>query len=110
MLLHNRHADAQAQASSLANSLRSKERIEYAFRLANSRTVVAERYFHVVILAGGRYLDTRSLGLIAHRVVSIVQNVQEHLLQLVGIADDKGQVITKVFGYRNAAALQVIRT
>src|SRR5947209_13115254 len=71
VFFHDSVADAQAQASSLANSLRREERIEYAFRLANSRTVVAERYFHVIIPADGRYLDTRSLGLIAHCVVSI---------------------------------------
>src|SRR5256885_17001857 len=59
-------ADAHAQSSSLANSLRSKERIEYAFRLANSRTVFAERYFHVVIVAVvGSYLSV-CLGFARH--------------------------------------------
>ena len=43
-----------------------------------------------------------------HRVVGVVQDVQEHLLQLVRISDDLGQRLVEVLDHLDAVALEVV--
>src|SRR6202035_3292373 len=95
MFFHDSIADTQAQARALADLLGGEERIKNAVRLTDSRTVVPESYFDVVILAGGCDLNARSLSLFPHRVISVVQNVQEYLLQLAREAE---QVLYDLLG------------
>ena len=96
MLFHDSVANAQTQSSAFADPLGGKKRIENSVRMTDPWTIVPERHFHKIFVAGRGNFDARTLSIFAHGIVSIVQNIQEHLLQLVRISDDEGQVIAKV--------------
>ena len=48
--------------------------------------------------------------IIVHGVVSIVDDVEKHLLQLVGVADDIGQSLIEVLDDVDAVAVEIVRT
>ena len=83
MLVHNAVADAQSQTGSLTHFFRSEEGIKNAIRMRDSRPIVEKRNLNRVALARGRNFDSRRAANFTDRVVRIVQDIQENLLQLV---------------------------
>ena len=110
MFFHDSVADAQSEASPFTDLLGSEERIENPVRLADSGAVVPERDFYEIGATRCRYFDPRTLHGFADRVIRIIQDVEEHLLQLMRVANHEWQMVLQALGNGDAAALQVIRT
>ena len=83
MLFHDAVANAQAQAGAFADAFCGEEWIKNSLRIADSLAIVTERHFYKVLVAGSRNFNARTFRVFPHSIVSIIQDVQEHLLQLV---------------------------
>ena len=109
VLLHDAVADAEAEAGSLADLLGGEEGIENAVGMGDAVAVVAERNFHGVAGFGGHDLDAGGAADFMNRVVGVVQDVEENLLQLVSVADDIGQSFVEMFDDIDAVTVEVVR-
>src|SRR5512133_3012720 len=88
MFPHDSVADAQAQTCSLADTLGGEERIEDAVGLGYTVAVVPEANFCKPVGGQSLNLDAAGSSGFNHRVVGVVDYVQEDLLELVAIADN----------------------
>src|SRR3977135_3129229 len=79
--------DTEPQAGSLPNFFGGKKWIKNAIRIGNAGTVIAERDFHERSVAGAHDLNPRRAPCFADRIVGVIENVEEHLLQLLRVAD-----------------------
>src|SRR5216683_1752022 len=102
-------ADTQAQTSTLADVLGGKERIKNTFGIDDAHTVVAKRNLDESVGAGAPHLDASGPRGFADGVVSVVQDVEKHLLELVRISDDSGQGFVETFDHLNAVTDEVVR-
>jgi hypothetical protein len=110
MLLHNAVADAEAEAGSLADLLGGEEGIEDAIGMGNAVSVVGERNFDGIADSGADDLDAGGTADFMHGVIGVVQDVQENLLQLVGVTDDIGQSLIEMFDDFHSVTVEVVRT
>src|SRR5216683_8041807 len=94
-------ADTQAQTSTLADVLGGKERIKNTFGIDDAHTVVAKRNFDERAGAGAPDLNAGGPRGFADGVVSVVQDVEKHLLELVGISDYCGQAFVEALDHLN---------
>src|SRR6266849_4330427 len=102
-------ADAQAEAGSLPYFLGSEEWIKDAVRIGNTVAVIAERDLDEILQACGHDFNTRQPAGLAYRVIGIVNNVKEDLLQLMGIANHIGQILIEELDHIDAMTGEVIR-
>jgi len=109
VFLHDAVADAEAEAGSLADLFGGEERIENSVGMGNAVAVVAERNFNAVAGLGGHDFDACRPSDFMYCVVSVVQDVEEHLLQLMSVTDDIGQALIEVFDNLYAVAVEIIR-
>ena len=86
----NSITNTQTQSRSLAHFLGSKERIKNTIGMSDSDSVIAERNLDKGIATGARNLDAWGPSNLVDRIVRIIQNVEEHLLELVRVPDDLG--------------------
>src|SRR5271166_1231213 len=108
MLLHDAVADAEAEAGSLANLFGGEEGIEDTIGMGDAVAIVAEGYFDGVAGLGGHDFDAGRTANFVNRVISIVQDVQKNLLQLVGVADHLGKSLVQMFHNIDAVAVEVV--
>src|SRR4029077_1436249 len=102
-------ANTQAQTGTLADVLGGKERIKNTFGIGDAHTVIAKRNLDERAGAGAPNLNAGGPRGFADGVVSIVQDVEKHLLELVGISDDSGQGFVEAFDHLNAVTDEVVR-
>src|SRR5438552_14930747 len=88
---------AQSQACALSHFLSSKERIKDALRVANAFAVVGKLDLGPIAAAPGLDLNAPRASCIAHRIVSIVQDIEKHLLYLLRIGNQFRQAFIKLF-------------
>src|SRR6266849_8493990 len=81
---HDAVTNAQSKPRALAHLLGCVKRIKYALWINNSRPIVADRHFDHLRLPPRMNLDSAALTCLLDRVVSIVEDIQKHLLQLLG--------------------------
>ena len=110
VLLHDAVADTEAEAGSLANLFGSEEGIEDAIRMRDAVAIVAERNFDGVAGFSSRNFDTSGAADLVYCVVSIIQDVQKNLLQLMSVTVDVRESLVKVFDDVDAVAVEVVRT
>src|SRR5947209_4902908 len=79
-------ADAESQSCSLADFFGGEKRIEDSLGIGDAAAVIAEGNLDSAIAQLGGDLDAAAATRIAHRVISVVQDVEADLLQLVRIA------------------------
>src|SRR6266700_1251952 len=96
MLAHDSVADAQPQPRALSNFLRGEKWIENALRLLDAFTVIAQQDFHPAAVMHGLNFNQTGPARGLHGVISIVQDVQENLLQLVRVANEFRQALVKL--------------
>src|SRR5467141_2660508 len=109
MFADNAIANTQAQTGTLANVLGGKERIKNTFGIGDAHAVIAKRNLDERAAAGAPDLNAGGPPGFADSVVSIVQYVEKHLLELVGISDDRGQRFVEAFDHLNAVTDEVVR-
>src|SRR5579864_7029692 len=97
VLAHDSVANAQPQPCAFSNSLGGEERIKNPLRVLNAVAVIAKDDFGGAVEQPGLQQNPRRPASFAHRVVSVVQDIQEHLLQLVRIADNVRQRFIQQF-------------
>ena len=104
VLAHNAIADTQAKSGSLAHLFGGKERVKDALRMQDAMTVVAERDFRELAAKRCHDLNPGRPSGFPYCVISIIDDVQEYLLQLVRIANNLGQIAVKVLDDFNSMA------
>src|SRR5208337_772388 len=109
MFVDNAIANAEAQTSTLADVFGGEERIENTFGIGDAYAVIAKRNFRKCVGAGAYDLNAGGPRGFADSVVSVVQDVEKYLLQLVGISDDQGQGLVEAFDHLNAVADEIVR-
>src|SRR5271155_2420633 len=103
-------ANAEAQTRSLAHILGGEEGIENLFRIGDAGTIVAKRNLDERPGHRTRNLDTAQASGVANRVISVIHDVEKHLLQLVRIPHNLRQRLVEMFDHLNAMTDEVIRT
>src|SRR5208337_1455362 len=104
MFADNAIANTQAQSSTLADVFGGKERIKNTFGIGDADAVIAKRNLNECAGAGAHDLNAGGPRAFADRIVSIVQDVEKYLLELVRVSDDGGQGIVKALDNLNAVA------
>src|SRR5258707_13065069 len=94
--------DTEPQAGSLPYFLGGEKWIKNAIRIGNARTVISERDFHQRPIAGAHDLDAWRPARFADRVMCVIENVEENLLQLLGVADHLGQRFVQALNHLDA--------
>src|SRR5208282_4233125 len=110
MFADNAVANTQAQTSALADVFGGEEGIKNLFGIGDAHAVIAKRNFNEWVGVGAPDLNAGGARAFADGVVGVVQNVEKHLLELVGISDDLGQGVVEVFDHLNAVTDEVVRT
>ena len=85
MFLDNAVADAQAKASSLSDALGRIKRIEYSVRFLDSGPTVVDFGDDASFFRANRNLQRAFVLAFEHSVNGVIDYIQKHLLQLVGI-------------------------
>src|SRR5262245_810339 len=88
VLAHDAVTDAQPQAGPLPDFLGGEKRIENALGVLDAFAIVAELRFQPASLLRGFNLDQAAAPRGPNRIVSVVEDVEKDLLQLVRIADE----------------------
>src|SRR5260370_6928425 len=101
-------ANTQAQTSTLADVLGGKERIKNTFWIDDAHSVIAKRNRDERGGTGAPDLNAGGPRGFADGVVSVVQDVEKHLLELVRISDDSGQGFVEAFDHLNAVTDEVV--
>ena len=91
MFLDDAITDAQAEAGAFADFFGGEEGIEDAVGVGDAVAVIAERDFHETVAAARGNLNAGAGHGFAHGVVSVVQDIEEDLLQLLRVADHERQ-------------------
>src|ERR1700681_2486017 len=89
--------NTQAQTGTLADVLGGKERIKNTFGIVDSHTVIAKRNLDERAGAGAPDLNAGGPRGFADSVVSVVQDVEKHLLELMRISNHCGQRFVEPF-------------
>src|SRR5947209_13237696 len=97
MLAYDAIADAQPQACALPNFLRGEKWIEDALGILNALAIVAEQDFHPAAVMNSLNFNQPRPACSPNRVIGIIQNVEEYLLQLVRVPHQLRQAVIKLF-------------
>src|SRR5207249_1974824 len=108
VFVNNSVADTQAQSCAFPDFFGGEERIEDSFGMRNSQSVIAEADLHIIVLAAAADFDARSSAGFPNCIVSVVQDVQEHLLQLMRVASDVRQTLIQLLNHFHTVALEVV--
>src|SRR4029077_11892182 len=90
MLFDNAVTNTQPQASALSHALRGVKGIENAVRFLDARARVLKLGNNVSVVRVDPDLERSAAAQLQHRVDTIVDDVQKHLLQLVRISRHSG--------------------
>src|SRR5580658_10451191 len=101
-------ANAQTQPSSLADLFCCEEWIKNALGMCDSRTVILEKDLQMPVAARRRNFNSSGTLDLSHRIIGVVEDVQENLLQLVRIADDERQILFEVFRKFHTVIRQIV--
>src|SRR5262245_60157240 len=93
---HNPVTDAQAEPGALAGLFRSVEGVEDALDVADAGSVVANGHFHPAFAMPRLQVNLAAAPGLFRGVISVVQQVEKDLLQLLGIAHDRRQVFVVI--------------
>ena len=110
VLFHDSIADAQTEAGSLSHLFGGEEGIENFIGMGNPVTVVAERNFDGISGLRAHDLDAGWAANFVHGIVSVVQDIEKNLLQLMRVADDLGQSLIEVLDDIDAVTVEIVRT
>src|SRR5436190_17036359 len=90
VLANDAVADTQPEPGSLAHIFSGVERIEDTFGMRYPWAAIDKRDLHGICVMPAMDLDAPALGGFPDRVISVVQDVEEDLLQLMAIAKYRG--------------------
>ena len=93
MFRNNSVTNAKPETSSLSNRLGGIERIENSGRIFDARAAVGKLYDKLIALLGGSNPQIAICRFFQDGVHRIVNQIQEHLLQLVRIGRGRRQVL-----------------
>jgi hypothetical protein len=110
VLLDDAITDAEAKPRALSHLFGGKERIENLVGMRNPVAVIGKRDLNCVSGLGGHDFNASGTADFMHGVIGVVENVEEHLLQLMGIADNVGESFVEMLDDIHAVTIEVIRT
>src|SRR5258708_15824130 len=108
MLADDSVTDAEPQAGALSHFLGGEERIEDALRMSNAFAVVAEQDLQPAAVVHCLNLNHARPAGGADRVISVVEDVEENLLQLVRVAGQLRQAFIKFLHDLDAVVGEII--
>src|SRR5205807_4313351 len=110
MLAHNPITNAEPQASSLPHFLGSKKRIKDALWETDAFAVIGKCNFRPIAGHPGLDLNPACASGIAHRIISIIQNIEKYLLDLMRVGYQFRQAFIELFNDFNSVAGEIIGT
>src|SRR5882757_1758857 len=93
---HDAVANAQAESSAFAGLLGGVKRIEDALRIGDPGAVIRNGHFNGIAAQPRADTDAPAVPGLLHRVISVIENVQENLLQLLRIAERGRQILIEL--------------
>src|SRR5882757_999527 len=96
---HDAVANAQAESSAFTGLLCGVKRIEDALRIGDSGTVIRNGHLNGIAAQPRTDTDAPAVPGLLHRVISVIENVQENLLQLLGIPEGGRQILIKLLDH-----------
>src|SRR5258708_9013712 len=109
MFADNAVANTQSQASTFADVFGGKERIENTFGIDDADAVIAKRNLDEGAGMAAHDFNAGGATAFADGIVSVVQDVEKHLLELVGVSDDLGQGLVEAFDHVDTVTDEVVR-
>src|ERR1700721_2962161 len=106
---HDPVADAEAKSCALSNFLRREEWIENPFGLRNPRPIVADQNLELVCSLYRQHFDSSRPPRLLNRVIGVIQDIEEHLLQLVRVSHKHWQVLFISLDELDAVIRKIIR-
>src|SRR5216684_3553440 len=96
-------ADTQTKTRSLSHFFGCKERVEDAVRIGDAGTVIPKEDFHGIVSWRRLDFNPAPSASFPHRVIGVIEDVQENLLELLRIADHTRQI--GIQGFQNLYAV-----
>src|ERR1700758_2178703 len=107
MFLHDAVADAEAETGSLPDFLGGEEGVEDFVGVDDAVAVVDEGNFDGIAGTSRGDLDASGASDFVNRIVSVIQNVEKDLLQLVGVSHYFGKALVEMFDHFHAVAGEI---
>src|SRR5216684_3691500 len=101
MIAHNSVANAETQACAFADFFSCEEGIKNPLGMHDTSAVVANNDLAEAVALFGGDLDASWPAGFEHRIIGIVQNIEQDLLQLIGISPNGSQGFLQFFYYLN---------
>src|SRR5580765_3649328 len=93
---HDAVANAQAEPGTLTSLLGGVKGIEDAFRVGDTGSIVRNGNFNGITAQPRADGDPPAVPGLLHRVIGVIENIQENLLQLLGIAKGRRQLFIEL--------------
>src|SRR6266850_8263458 len=90
---HDTVANTQAKPGAFAGLLGGVKRIEDPLRIGDSGTVIRNGHLNGIAAQPRADTDAPAVSGLLHRIISVIENVQENLLQLLRIAERGRQIL-----------------
>src|SRR5882757_9256900 len=90
---HDAVANAQAESSAFTGLLGGVKRIEDPLRIGDSGSVVRNGHLNRIAAQPRADTDAPTMPRLLYRVIGVIENVQENLLQLLRIAEGRRQIL-----------------
>src|SRR6266403_509176 len=101
-------ANAEAQARAFRGLFCGVKGVEDTLGVRNAGAVVGDGNFDVLFVSGGVNHNAAALSRILNGVISVIQNIQEDLLQLLRVAECWREIFVEVFGDLDAVASEIV--
>ncbi len=108
MCAYDAVADAQSEPGPFSHLFGCKERIEDPFRFAYPGAVVDKCYFHGILRPARANANLPVIARLLYGIVSVVQNIQENLLQLLAISQRWRDAFIKLLDYFHTMAGKIV--
>src|SRR5262249_34490974 len=105
---HDAVTNTQAEPGAFSRLFDCKKWIENPLCVGNSGAIVSERDLNDVAVPHCSNPDTTALSGFLHRVVRIVQYIQEYLLQLLRVAKRRREILIEFFDDLDSMTREIV--
>src|SRR6267378_2719205 len=93
---HDAVANAQAESSAFTGLLGRVKRIEVPLRIGDSGTVIRNGHLNGIAAQPRADSNAPTMPRLLYRIIGVIENVQENLLQLLRIAEGGRQILIEL--------------
>src|SRR5712692_11950176 len=105
---HDAVANAQPESGAFAGLLSGVKGIEDTLRISDSSSVVGNCHFNGITTQPRADGNAPTVSGLLDRIIGVIENVQENLLQLLRIAEGRRQLLIELFDDFYAVAGEIV--